>query len=94
MDTNCWDCTLLLSKEPGAIGGPACQRLIDKGLSVFGAAGPKHWHTNAILTRPYFARGILWKNAVKIEEDLLKLPLGEATLSKIFSIVALPLSRY
>ncbi|KAK1804256.1 hypothetical protein P4O66_020292 [Electrophorus voltai] len=35
MDTNCRDCTLLVSAVPRAIRGPACQRLIDKGLSVF-----------------------------------------------------------
>lgn len=43
MDTNCRDCTLLAAGAPAATsGGPACHRLIDKGLSVLGAAAPKH----------------------------------------------------
>lgn len=58
---HCW-----LVGRPRAAGGPACHRLIDKGLSVLGAAGPKRWRTIAILTRPStrpeeFGRG----NAVK-----------------------------
>lgn len=44
---HCW-----LVESLQAVGGPACHRLIDKGLSVLGAAGPKHWRTIAILTRP------------------------------------------
>lgn len=47
---HCW-----LVERLQAVGGPACHRLIDKGLSVLGAAGPKHWRTIAILTRPPLA---------------------------------------
>ncbi|CAB1442344.1 unnamed protein product [Pleuronectes platessa] len=47
---HCW-----LPGRLQAAGGPACHRLIDKGLSVLGAAGPKHWRTIAILTRPPLA---------------------------------------
>lgn len=48
---HCW-----LVERLQAAGGPACHRLIDKGLSVLGAAGPKRWRTIAILTRPLLAR--------------------------------------
>lgn len=72
---HCW-----LVVRPRAQPGPACHRLIDKALSVLGAAAPKRWRAIAILTRPPLA----WRSfegETPLKGDLLNLPLGDSVLS-------------
>lgn len=72
---HCW-----LVERLRAVAGPACHRLIDKALSVLGAAGPKHWRAFAILTRSPPSLEEFWGKA-PLKRDLLNLPLGDAGLS-------------